>query len=608
MNSHRLIAFVVCMTMVSFIQAQDCSRLKDETAIHPKEVVATSSHKLASRSAKAIEDGEEELKKDLLVKLSEKIIVEVQSGSISSVKEDGNALIQLFSSETKINSNTKLKNIEFEFCFDDKHKMQFGRCRLDKTGLAESIVRDCTFRLMALNAEIEGTKNSNNIVNTRPIIRTYEDITRDFQTALYINFEVSTEEWNKQVTSYNKAISEITNSDENLDLQAAIDQAYELMAKDEYQESLAVLKRLNRQHKQNDDVEQAIEQCYDRYLANVRLKASRLVQQYDYPAALELVDEYCATAICSADAKELRTELRTGYFNSVSEMLAAAMRAKDDAAAATHYNSLKSLSDIRPDKANELSERYKQYKIDRQIEKARLENAKRNYWEAYSLLKTTESTYGVSTSEIKNLKASIFKKIARQEIQDEKKKRPHKNSFAIGPEMTSNETLLSDFQNLEINTAYLGFAAGVYLKYEYGEDHPRKGYPVNSDLIGLKARFTDFSSQIQFNTSRDTRNTELDGHLFEIGFDGAMVRIFHYNVSAVYNQDAHLDSPIGMSAAFGIRIPIARVAIGADGRYFNDFQGYTSMSAVAYVQGYFDFNRKFNRFDKRQLRAKLKDY
>jgi hypothetical protein len=336
----------------------------------------------------------------------------------------------LFSSETKINSSTKLRNIQFDFCFDDKHKTQFGRCRLDKTGLAESIVKDCTFRLMALNAEIDGTKNSNNMVNTRPIIRSYESITRDFQTALYINFEVSTDEWNNQVMVYNKAISEITYSDENLDLQAAIDQAHELMAKDEFQESLAILKRLNKQHKQNDDVEQSLQQCYDRYLANIRLKASRLVQQYDYPAALELVDEYCATAICSADAKELREELRTGHFNSVTEMLAAAMRAKDDLAAATHFNAMKSLADIRPDRANELITRYNQYKIDRLIERARLENEKRNYWEAYSLLKTTETTYGVSTSEIKNLQASIFKKIARQEIRDEKKTRPHLNSFA----------------------------------------------------------------------------------------------------------------------------------------------------------------------------------
>jgi hypothetical protein len=171
-----------------------------------------------------------------------------------------------------------------------------------------------------------------------------------------------------------------------------------------------------------------------------------------------------------------------------------------------------------------------------------------------------------------------------------------------------NETLLSEIQDFEMNTAYLGFAAGIYFKYEYGEDHVKKGYPVSSDIIGVKARFIDFNSQIKINTPFDSKDTELDGHLFEIGLDGALVRIFHYNVSAVYNQDTHLNSPLGLSAAFGIRIPIARVAIGADARYFNDFTGYTSISAAAYVQGYFDFNRKFNRLDKRQLRAKLKDY
>jgi hypothetical protein len=596
------------VSIVRYAQAQGCTDLKNETPLHLNELVATSTSRLPSRSSKAVETGEEELKKDLLVKLSEKIIVEVQSGSVNMVKEDGSSLMQIFTSETKINSNTKLRNIQFDFCFDDKHKTLFGKCTLNKTGLAESIAKDCISRLIALNAEIEGAKSSGNVVNTRPIIRSYESISRDFQTALFINFEITTEDWNKLVTQYNKAISEIAHSDDNINLKSSIEQAHELMAKDQFQEALLVLKRLNQQYKLNDDIEQSLQQCYDRYLATIRVQAARMVQLHDYSGAQELVDEYCSIAICSSEAKALRTELRTANFHAVSDMLVADMKAKDDLSAASHFNTMKSLADILPDKANELTARYQQYKIDRLVEKARIENEKRNYWEAYSLLKTTELTYGVSTSEIKNLKASIFKKIARQEISDEKKTRPHINSFAIGPEMISNEALLSEISDFEFQSSYLGFAAGIYFKHDYGDVDEKKGYPVASDLIGIKARFTDYSSYVKIDGSIYDRDSIITGHLFDIGLDGSFVRIFHYNVSAVYNQDSHFDSPLGMSASFGVRIPIARIALGVDGRYFNNLSDYTSISAVGYIQGYFDFNRKFTRADKRKVRARLKEY
>jgi hypothetical protein len=594
------------VSIVRYAQAQDCTDLKNETPLHLNELVATATSKLQSRSTKAVEDAEDALKKDMLVKLSEKIVIEVQSGSTNFVKDDGNALTQLFTSETKINSNTRLGNLKFEFCFDNKHKTLFGRCRLDKTGLAESIAKDCTTRLIALNAEIKGAKGSGNSVNVRPLMRTYDAITSDFQSALFINHQISTFDWNALVAAYNQAISEISNSDEHIDLQSSIDQANEWMAQDNYEEALTLLKTLNKKHKLNDDVEHAVELCYERYLAHIRVQASRLVQQHNYPGALELVDNYCASAICSSDAKELRTELRKGYFNEVTEMLTSAMREKDDDQAARSFNNLNSLADIKPDKANELTLRYKQYKVDRLIEKAKNEQDKRNYWEAYSLLRTTELTYGISTNELKSMKEDLFRKIAKQEIREEKKTRPHLNSFALGPETFSNEIQLSESGEFELSHVYLGFAAGVYFKYNFGPDNERKGYPVRSDLFGIKARYIDFPSYI--NIQETARSTVQTGQLIELGADGAFQRIFHYNVSAAYNQNSHIGKPMGMSASFGVRIPIASVALGADIRYFNKFNEYTAVNAVGYIQGYFDFNRKFNRADKRKVRARLKEY
>ncbi len=608
--SYSTLVLSLCFLLLVSLRAlsQDCFQLKNETPIHFNELVATSSEKVSSRAPKVVDAAEEDMKKDLLVKLSEKILIEVQSGSVNLVKDDGNALTQLFTSETKINSNAKLGNILFEFCFDNKRKTLFGRCRLDKTGLAESIAKDCTTRLIALNAEINGFARSGNSVNIRPLIRKYESITTDFQTALFINHEISINEWNKQVVDYNNAMGVITNSDENIDLQATLDRAYDLMQSDEFDEAAALLKSSRSKSGKNDDLEQALEECYERYFTHVRLQAARLVQQHQYADAIELVDIYCDAAICSSDAKELRAELRKGQFNEVSEMLTASMKAKEDNLASQNYLQLTHLADVRPDRYKELSASYNQYKVDRLIEKARIENDKHNYWEAYSLLRTTEMTYGISTGELKSLKESLFRKIAKQEIREEKKTKPHLNSLIIGPEFFSNEIDLSSAADFSLNHMHLGFSAGLYFKYNFGPDNVKKGYPVRADLVGIKARYIDFPSHIQLNTSVEEQQAITQGHLLELGADGVFMRVFHYNLSAVYNQDSHLGSPMGVSASFGIRIPVSRVAFGVDGRYFNKFNSYTAVNTTAYILGNFDFNRKFNRSDKRRVRARLKDY
>jgi hypothetical protein len=380
------------------------------------------------------------------------------------------------------------------------------------------------------------------------------------------------------------------------------------MAKDDYEEALAILKNLRNRHKQNDDVEYALEQCYDRYLSHVRMQSAKLVQQHDYPGALDLVDNYCAAAVCSNDAKALREELRRGFFLSTADKLAASMRGKEDAQASNFYASLVSLSDINPGRFTELSERYKKYKIDRLIEKALIENDKRNYWEAYSLLRTTELSYDINTDELKSLKEQLFRKVVALEIREEKKTRPHLNLFEFGPEAISNDVYMKDIKHFQMNSMYLGFGAGLYFKYNFGPSHPKKGYPVRSDLVGIKARFVNLPDYVNFSDNEYGRIQESKGHLFEFGADGVLMRIFHYNVSAIYNQDSHMNSPMGMSASFGLRIPVHRFALGVDGRYFNKFNDYSGINLTAYIHGNMHFNRKFNRADKRQVRAKLRDY
>ena len=602
-KSLLFIALTLCILLNT--KAQECSGLRNESVAQPDELIASSSIKLKTRSPKEVDEAEAAIKKELLVKLSEKIIIEVESGSTTYIKEDGNALTQLFSSETRINSNAKLGNLRFETCFDSKHKTLFGRCRLNKTGLAESILKDCITRMVGLKAEIDALEKSKNTVNVRPLERKYETIASDFKTAIFLNHLISTTEWNLLVADYNTALSRINNSDELLNLQASIEQATDLVNKDEFEEAIALLKALRVRHKLNDEIEFQLQQAYDRYLSYIRLEASKLVQQHDYVQAIDLVDNYCEIAICSSEAKELRQEIRSGHFGETAERFAAAMRAKEDEPSKLYHQQITSLADIQPERFKELDGRYQQYKVDRLMEKARIERDKRNFWEAYSLLRTSEQLYGVNTGELKSLKEELFKKIVHQEMAEEKKYRPHLNSFEFGPEGFSNEIPLRDIQTFNPSAIYMGFSAGLYFKYDHGPINDKKGHAVRSDIIGLRMRYIHFSSTFDI---QDNLLPTRQGHLLEAGADGVLLRIFHYNVSAVYNEASHIGGPLGMSTSIGLRLPIRGLAFGVDGRYFNDLENYTAINTVFYLHGKLDFRRDYTRADKRRVRARLREF
>ncbi|MFM7233235.1 MAG: hypothetical protein ACKOZM_01515, partial [Flavobacteriales bacterium] len=97
-------------------------------------------------------------------------------------------------------------------------------------------------------------------------------------------------------------------------------------------------------------------------------------------------------------------------------------------------------------------------------------------------------------------------------------------------------------------------------------------------------------------------------YLIELGADGVLTRVFHYNLSAVFNEKSQISRPTGISASFGFRIPIHRIALGVDTRYLSIFNEYSAVNFSAYFLGNLHFNRKFSNADKRQVRAKLKDY
>jgi formylglycine-generating enzyme required for sulfatase activity len=179
--------------------------LKNEAPISNDELVTTLTHKLSSSLGADVSETEELMKMDLNAALAEKILIDIEAGIVGFKREeDGNVIRQLFISDNVILRNARLGNMRYEFCFDRRNKLLFGRCRLNKLGFAESIVKDCVSRLIRLNDEISVLVNSGKGFDVAPINKTFELLSSNFRSALFISHEVSATEWNKCVSDYSK--------------------------------------------------------------------------------------------------------------------------------------------------------------------------------------------------------------------------------------------------------------------------------------------------------------------------------------------------------------------------------------------------------------------
>lgn len=198
---------ILCTLAVFFFnssQAQDCAVLKNEAPISNNELVTTLTHKLTSSLGSDVSEAEELMKMDLSATLAEKILIDIEAGIVGFTQEDANAIRQLLTSDAEISSSARLGNMRFEFCFDRRNKLLFGRCRINKFGFAESIAKDCISRLIRLNDEISVLVNSGKGFDVAPMNMTFELISSNFRSALFISHEVSATEWNKCVADYSK--------------------------------------------------------------------------------------------------------------------------------------------------------------------------------------------------------------------------------------------------------------------------------------------------------------------------------------------------------------------------------------------------------------------
>jgi hypothetical protein len=607
----RCTLLVALIAVVYFVgappaKAQECLGIRNELPQSDNELCAVSSVSLPKNKSEKRKQAEALLKRELAVLMSERIMTRVNTGSLSAVREENGRLSQYFSSETVVHSNAQLGYLTFDFCFDRLHKRLYGKCTILKKELAASIEKDCVSRLTALVSEIEGKQASSSRVGIKSLKDKFVSTSADYRTSLYLNSTQDSKEWNELVRSYQREIAQLESSQEQLEYETIFTEVQDSMKKGSYYSAILLMKAMRGRFRDNEEIALTMRIALDEYGAQVKQSVPRWIANHDYEKALVEIDQYCTLATCGDEIRRLEKEAKEEFFDYEFDELKLSIKYNEEKKVDEHFAQLDRLRDGNPQKFMDATAAHLDYKRKVGYEKVQLQLDRHNYARALEYLNDLEYKYGKRDNEIQQLRDKVENKLYREKVRQIKQSRPHNWALELGACGYSNSEILRDFNTYKLQTLHLSPTIGLYRKYRYELYSGAKGYPVESDLIGIRLRYIDFPSRWLVQERSKYTDSLLTGFQVDAGISGITWRHIHYGFGASFRSLDAIQTPRAYFGELGIRLPIGRLSLMADARVTSERFGETYFNFTCGVFIRLDFQRRFGKADKKAIRSAVR--
>jgi len=611
MKSYIYIFF--CLSWIFGISMHSSAQCSEFSTFEKKEFEeeVTVIKVLERKNDEAVDAAKQQVKTQLRKEMAEKIVVSVKTSMNYETEEFGKQFHSYFNEHLDVSSNANISFGSFNFCFDRDSKKLYGRLTIDKEALAMSNYADCTSNLKLLNNEIRAVIRSAIKVDAQKYTARLNELNAQMRTSIYLKPSLDDSEYNNLNEDCNSMIAQLKSSQSQLKYESDMAAVREYLRAENYSEAIIILRKLQREYRENEKISSDLETAISDYKLKVKREVLVLESNSKFEEAISQLDIFCSLVTCEADFKTMKEELKRQYFNKLALSFEDALNKEVEADLIFYKKKLDQMQDVNFKKYSELAEMYLVYERNKGLLEAEKLFHQRNYTESQKILLSLEKKYGKDVSDLNHLKKKVDHKIFRQEVSKEKKKRAHTLAFQIGTQIFTNPSLLDSLSVYKFNTGTFTYTGGMYFKYNFEKYNRRgKGYPVSSDLIGIRLNYIDLPSTRLLPSVVDTLwRKPSEKFQLQIGADGTALRVFHYGLGAVYIPELNKvdwSAPNSFYGNLGLRIPLGKLSVSADVYAQTQFKGEAQFWISSGLQWRIDFNRKFGRRDKLDIRSRMK--
>ncbi|MFM7721957.1 MAG: hypothetical protein ACKO7C_03030, partial [Bacteroidota bacterium] len=597
-------SYVLCIKGILIFPLMVASQCSDFYSFVKKdfEIEVTGTKWVEKKNEESVQQAEQLLKTQLRKEMAEKIVVSVKTSMKNETEEFGRQFNSYFNEHVDISSNANISFGSFSFCFDRDNKKLYGRLTIDKEALASSNYADCTSNLKLLNNEIRAVIRSSNKVDAQKYTLRLNELNTQMRTSIYLKPDLDDSEYDDLNEDCNSMIAQLKSSQTQLKYEAEMSAIRDLLRAENYNEAIINLRKLQREYKDNEKIASELEMAMADYKLKVKREVVVLESNSKYEEALTQLDAYCSLITCESDFKSLKEELKKEYFNKLALSFEDALNKEVEADVVFYKKKLDQVQDVNFKKYSELVELYLVYERSKGLNEAEKLFHQRNYLESQKILLTLEKKYGKDISDLNHLKNKVEHKIFRQEVSKEKKNRAHTLAFQLGAQLFSNSNVVDSVGRYALKSGTFTYTGGLYVKHNFEKYNRRgKGYPVSSDLIGIRLNYIDLPSTRLLPTVVDTLwSKPKEKFQVQLGVDGVAIRVFHYGFGAVYQSEMNAinwSSPSSYYGTLGFRIPFGKLSWMTDAYIQTKFKGEAQFWFSSGLYWRMDFNRKFGRRD-----------